>query len=184
MRILETRLSGVHIVDMEPVFDERGFFARLYDREVFLELGLSDQVAQISLSHNQTLGTLRGLHWQSPPGKETKLVRVVRGCVYDVVVDLREDSATFGKWLGTELSAREGRAVFIPEGCAHGFITLSDDAEVLYQMSESYRPDLTRTLRWDDPDLAIAWPLAPRVISKRDASCPHSFADLRPRKAA
>ena len=183
MRIGSTNLLGVHLVEMEPSYDERGFFARTYDREAFQHLGLRCDVVQTSLSHNRWLGTLRGLHWQAPPGTETKLVRVVRGRIFDVVVDLRPGSG-FGRWQGFDLSARQGRAVYIPEGCAHGFLTLEDDTEVLYQMSEAYRPELVRTLRWDDPDLAITWPLAPRVISRRDAQCPNRFEDLRPARVA
>ena len=176
---METRLPGVHIVEMEPVYDERGFFARIYDRDVFKKLGLTHEVAQVSISQNQILGTLRGLHWQAAPGQETKLLRVIKGRIFDVVVDLRPSSPDFGQWLGFELSAEEGHALYIPERCAHGFMTLENDSQVLYQMSESYQPKLSRGLRWDDPDLNVTWPLAPRSISLRDATCPHRFADLQ-----
>lgn len=184
MRIHTTNLAGVHELEVEPIYDERGYFVRLYDRDLFLELGLPGDVMQTSLSHNPLLGTLRGLHWQAPPGIETKLVRAVRGRAFDVVVDTRPESPTFGQWQSFELSASAGRALFIPERCAHGFLTLEADTQILYQMSEGYRPELVRALRWDDPELDIHWPLAPRSISRRDAHCPHRFEDLRRTRAA
>lgn len=180
MRIQACDLPDVHLVQTEPAFDERGFFARTFDRRAFTELGLRWQVEQTSLSFSRTLGTLRGLHWQAAPSRESKLVRVVRGTIYDVVVDVREDSPTFGQWRGFELSAANGMGLYVPEGCAHGFLTLENEVELIYQMSESYRPELSRTLRWDDPDLDIEWPIAPRVISPADAECRLRFADLHP----
>lgn len=178
MQIQACDIPGVHLVQMEPAFDERGFFARTFDRRAFAALGLRWEVEQTSLSFSRTLGTLRGLHWQAAPSREAKLVRAVRGRVYDVVVDVRPGSPAFGQWRGFELSARAGAAVYVPEGCAHGFLTLEDDVEILYQMSEAYRPELSRALRWDDPALGIEWPIAPRVISTADARCPYRFADL------
>lgn len=178
MRIQTTPIDGVHTVDMEPVYDARGFFARLYDREVFEALGLAGEVAQTSLSQSSMMGTLRGLHWQAAPGRETKLVRVLKGRIFDVVVDLRPSSPTFGQWVGQQLSAESGRALFIPERCAHGFLTLEENVHVLYQMSETYRPELMRTLRWNDPELAIPWPIAPRNISPKDADCMNALTDL------
>lgn len=138
----------------------------------------------MSLSHNRIIGTLRGLHWQSEPGRETKIVRVIKGRIFDVAVDIRPHSPTFGAWAAFELAAGDGRAVFIPERFAHGFMTLEDDTEVLYQMNEPFSPELARTLRWDDPELRIEWPLAPRSISDRDARCPIRLRDLRTRSAA
>ncbi|MEL6183322.1 MAG: dTDP-4-dehydrorhamnose 3,5-epimerase family protein [Myxococcota bacterium] len=184
MRVHTTSLAGVHELELEPIYDERGYFARLYDREQFLELGLPGAVAQTSLSHNPLLGTLRGLHWQAAPGLETKLVRAIRGRAYDVVVDLRPDSISFGQWQAFELSASEGRGLFIPPRCAHGFMTLEPDTQILYQMSEAYRPELVRALRWDDPDLAISWPIAPRSISPGDAACPYMLRHIRRSLAA
>lgn len=184
MRIEETPIPGLYELQSEPVFDERGFFARTFDRDLLASVGAPLDVAQMSLSQNRMLGTLRGLHWQAAPGREAKLVRVVRGRIFDVAVDLRPQSPTFGAWVGFELSADNGKAVYIPERFAHGFMTLEDDTQVLYQMNEPYQPELARILRWDDPELGIEWPLAPRCISTKDGRCDTRLADLRGRRAA
>lgn len=178
MRIEATRIAGVHTVELEPTYDERGFVTRTYDRESFRRLGLEAEVARTSLSYNRLLGTLRGLYWRLPPSGEAKLVRVARGRAYQVVVDLRFESSTFGSWVGVELSGSNGLGVFIPERCAHGFLTLEDDTELTCQSSGAPDEGELQTLRWDDPDLAIEWPIAPRVISRRDARTPNRFADL------
>lgn len=178
MLIAPTKLEGVHLLTTEPIFDERGYFARIWDREQLHAHGLAHEVAQVSLSRNEMIGTLRGLHWQAAPGLETKLVRVTRGRIFDVVVDLRADSPTFGRWLGTELAAGDGQALYVPPRCAHGFMTLETETEVLYQMSEPYDAALVRGLPWNDPDLDIEWPLAPRALSKADACRRERFADI------
>jgi dTDP-4-dehydrorhamnose 3,5-epimerase len=172
MRFLRTALAGVVVVEAEPHRDERGFFARIYDPRAFAEAGLSFTPTQVNLSRNTVRHTLRGLHYQAEPHAEAKLVRVTRGSAFDVIVDLREGSASFRRWLCVELDAQSARAVFIPEGCAHGFLTLEPETDMLYQMGRDFVPGHAAGLRWDDPALAIAWPADPAVISPADASWP------------
>lgn len=184
MQIRKTRLPELYEFAVEPIYDERGAFCRVFDRHVFETLGLNARIEQMSLSSNRILGTLRGLHWQAEPGQESKVVRVTRGRIFDVVVDLRVESPSFGAWASFELSARTGNGLFIPPRFAHGFMTLEDDTEVLYQMNEVFRPELARTLRWDDPELSIEWPIAPRSMSTKDAVCETRLSDLVRRRAA
>jgi len=165
-------IPGVFLVRTEPVRDARGSFARLHCPAEFAAAGIPFEPAQTSLSHNRAAGTLRGMHYQAAPMTETKLVRVVRGAAFDVVVDLRPDSPTHRRWAGFELTADNGAAVFIPEGIAHGFITLEPDTDVLYQIAPAYTPGHERGVRWDDPAFGIAWPRRPEVISERDAAYP------------
>jgi dTDP-4-dehydrorhamnose 3,5-epimerase len=172
MRFVETELQGVWIVDLEPHRDERGLFARTYCAEEFASRGLPNIFSQASTSFNTARGTLRGMHYQKAPSKEAKLVRCTQGVLYDVVLDLRVESTTFGRSVGIELSADSRRSVVIPHGCAHGFITLADATEVLYMMSEPHAPHLATGVRWNDPTFSISWPLHPAVISERDASYP------------
>jgi dTDP-4-dehydrorhamnose 3,5-epimerase len=178
MRFTRTALAGVVLVDVEPHIDERGLFARTWCRREFGAEGLSDQLVQCSLSLTHRRGTLRGLHYQAPPHEENKLVRCTRGAVHDVVVDLRPDSPTFCQHLAVELSAENRRAVYVPQGCAHGFQTLTDDAEVFYQMSEFHAAAASRGVRWDDPRFGIRWPVPNPFLNPRDASYP-DFADAR-----
>lgn len=153
--------------------DERGFFSRLFCADTFLEQGLCADYPQWSASFNSCRGTLRGLHFQAPPHEEIKLVSCTRGAVFDVAVDVRPGSRSRGKWVGLELSADNRSILYIPAGFAHGFQTLCDDAEVRYQISERYRPEAARGVRWDDPDLAIAWPHTDqRLMSGRDRALP------------
>jgi dTDP-4-dehydrorhamnose 3,5-epimerase len=168
----EAAIPGVFLVGIEPASDARGFFARLQCPQAFADAGLDFQPAQTSLSRNHAAATLRGMHYQAAPMAETKLVRVVRGAAFDVVVDLRPDSPTFRRWAGFELSADNARAVFIPEGIAHGFLTLEPDTDVLYQIAPAYTPGHDRGVRWDDPAFGIDWPRPPSVISARDAAYP------------
>ena len=172
MKYLRTALDGVWLIDPEPHADERGYFMRIFCETELAEQGIPHHCAQASLSHNLRAGTIRGLHFQWPPSGEDKLVRCVAGSVFDVIVDLRPHSATFARHLIVELSAENGRAVFIPHGCAHGFQSLVNGATVLYQMDEAYRPGLDGGFRYDDPAFAIEWPLAPTLISSRDRSAP------------
>lgn len=148
--------------------DERGFFARTWCAEEFKEAGLDARLVQCSISFNARKGTLRGMHYQAVPIAETKLVRCTMGAIYDVVLDLRTESPTFRKWIGMTLSAENREMVYIPEGCAHGFLTLEDHSEVFYQMSEFYYPEAARGVRWDDPAFGIEWPGDVTVISERD----------------
>jgi len=170
MTFLETKLPGVYEIQPKMLRDERGFFARSWCHEEFASRGLNSRLVQCSISGNLRKGTLRGLHYQAAPFPEAKLVRCTRGSIFDVALDLRQDFPTFKQWTGVVLSADNHRMLFIPEGCAHGFLTLQDDCEVFYQMSEFYHPESARGVRWNDPAFAIDWPGKVSVISARDAS--------------
>jgi len=160
------------LIELEPIEDERGFFARSFCQNEFKAQGLDPVVAQCNVSFNRKRGTLRGLHYQAEPHAEAKLVRCTRGAVWDVIVDVRKGSPTARKWHTVELTAENRRALYIPAGFAHGFQTLEDDTEVLYQMSEFYHPESERGVRWDDRTLAIRWPIKDAVISPRDQAFP------------
>jgi dTDP-4-dehydrorhamnose 3,5-epimerase len=168
----DTALPGVFVIDADPIADERGFFARFWSAEVFAARQLVTRFDHVSVSFNSRAGTLRGMHYQAPPFAETKLVRCIRGAVFDVAVDLRPQSPAFRKWTGTELSADNRRALYIPAGCAHGFQTLTPDAEVLYMIDAPYSAAHGRGVRWNDPAFGIVWPEAARVINDRDAGYP------------
>jgi dTDP-4-dehydrorhamnose 3,5-epimerase len=170
----ETAVAGALVVEPERATDERGFFARTFDAQAFAEHGLDVAVAECSIAFNDARGTLRGLHYQRAPHEETKLVRCTRGAVYDVAVDLRPGSPTFRLWAGVELSAENRLVFYIPKGCAHGYLTLTDGAELAYQISQRHVPQAAAGVRWDDPAIGISWPDAPTVISERDAG----YADL------
>jgi dTDP-4-dehydrorhamnose 3,5-epimerase len=171
MRFIETELAGAFIVEPERIEDERGFFARTWCAREFEAQGLEPRLAQCSVSFNRAKGTLRGLHFQKRR-PEAKLVRCTRGTAWDVIVDLRRDSPSFGRWVAVELGAENRRAIYVPAGLAHGFQTLADDCELLYQMSEFFDASLSGGVRWDDADLAIAWPLPVAAISQRDRELP------------
>jgi dTDP-4-dehydrorhamnose 3,5-epimerase len=168
----ETKLPGVLEIRIEPKHDERGFFARTWCQKEFEERGLNSRLVQCSLSLNTRKGTLRGMHYQAAPHAETKLVRCTRGSIYDVVVDLRAQSPTFKNWIAVVLTAEKRNMLYIPEGCAHGFLTLEDDSEVFYQMSDFYDVESARGVRWDDPAFHVAWPQKVAVISERDRTYP------------
>ncbi|MEL6228919.1 MAG: dTDP-4-dehydrorhamnose 3,5-epimerase [Cyanobacteria bacterium J06627_3] len=168
----ETSIQGVYIIDLELLKDDRGFFARTFCAQEFEERGLKPVVAQCNLSFNHKKGTLRGMHFQIPPATETKLVRCTQGAVYDVIVDLRKESPTYLAHVGVELSADNRRALYVPEMFAHGYQTLTDNAEVTYQVTEFYTPGYERGLRHSDPKLAIDWPLPVTTISNKDANWP------------
>jgi dTDP-4-dehydrorhamnose 3,5-epimerase len=173
VRFVETPIAGAWLVELEPHEDERGTFARTWCRDEFIEHGLTAAVAQCSISRNPRAGTLRGMHFQRSPHEEAKLVRAVAGAVFDVVVDLRAGSPSLGQWFGARLDAAGGRAMYVPEGVAHGFQTLTDDADVLYMISVPYAPESASGVRWDDPAFAIEWPPATqRIIGERDRSWP------------
>jgi dTDP-4-dehydrorhamnose 3,5-epimerase len=169
----ETRIQGVFEIHLEPKLDERGFFARSWCRAEFESHGLNPQLAQSNVSFNTRKGTLRGMHYQVAPHAETKLVRCTRGAIYDVVVDLRPQSLTFKNWVSVLLTAENRIALYVPEGCAHGFLTLEDKSEVFYQMSEVYNAESARGVRWDDPIFQISWPEKVEVISGRDRAYPN-----------
>lgn len=172
MIFLETPLAGAFEIELERLEDERGWFARTFAAEEFVARGLDPRVVHTNTSFNTRAGTLRGLHYQAPPHEECKLVRCTRGAIYDVIVDLRPDAPTFLRWHAVELSAENGRGLYVPQGLAHGFQTLSDASEVAYQMSHPYVPSHARGIRWDDPAFGIDWPPAQRTISERDAGYP------------
>ena len=172
MRFRPYRLDGLWLVEPERRADERGYFARTFCDQEFAAHGLPTRFPQCNASFNASRGTLRGLHWQDEPYPEGKLVRCVRGAAFDVAADLRPGSPTHGRWASAELSADNGHALYIPPGFAHGFQAIEDGTELFYQMTESYRDGLARGVRWDDPDLAIEWPLPDPVLSARDAALP------------
>ncbi|MGO9512636.1 MAG: dTDP-4-dehydrorhamnose 3,5-epimerase [Steroidobacteraceae bacterium] len=172
MIFTESTLAGAYTIEMTRVEDERGFFARSYSTEEFAARGLPAEMPQCSISFNLRKGTLRGMHFQAAPHSEDKLVRCTAGAIFDVIVDLRADSPTLRRWFATDLTAENRRSLFIPKGFAHGFVTLRDDTEVLYMMSVPYAPGHERGVRWNDPALAIHWPIEPAVISARDAAYP------------
>jgi dTDP-4-dehydrorhamnose 3,5-epimerase len=172
MRFTETKVAGAFLIESEPIADERGLFARTWCQDEFRDHGLNPSLAQCSVSFSHRKGTLRGLHYQVAPHEEAKLVRCTRGAIWDVAVDLRPDSPTFRAWFGADLSADNRAALYIPEGCAHGQLTLADDTEVFYQMSAPFVPGAARGVRWDDPAFGIEWPGTVEVINQRDRSYP------------
>jgi dTDP-4-dehydrorhamnose 3,5-epimerase len=168
----DTKLRGILEIHVEPKSDERGFFARTWCKKESEENGLNSRLVQCSVSFNTRKGTLRGMHYQIPPHAEAKLVRCTRGAIFDVVIDLRTASQTYRDWVAVVLTADKRNMVYVPEGCAHGFLTLADNTEVFYQMSEFYSPGSARGVRWNDPAFQIVWPAAIEVISERDRSYP------------
>ncbi len=172
MKFAETRLPGAFLIDLEPVEDERGFFARSFCRREFEARGLCSQWAQSNVSWNARRHTLRGMHYQIAPSREAKLVRCTAGAIHDVILDLRPASPTRFEWIAVELDAERRAMLYVPEGVAHGFLTLRDGSEVFYEMSEFYDPQAARGIRWDDPRFRIGWPAPPAVISERDATLP------------
>lgn len=174
----ETRLKGAYRIDLERFEDDRGFFARTFCQREFAQMGLKPGFVQCNTSVSLKKGVLRGMHYQKRPHEEAKLVRCTRGAIWDVIIDLREGSETFTQWVSAELTQENGRMLYIPEGFAHGFQTLSDDTEVLYQMSEFHVPDCARGVRWDDPAFGILWPEKVTLISEKDRSYPDFGPDF------
>jgi dTDP-4-dehydrorhamnose 3,5-epimerase len=168
----ETKRAGAFVIEMERRADERGFFARTFCRQEFEAHGLNPEVVQCNVSFNKRKGTLRGMHYQAAPFAEAKLVRCTSGSIYDVIIDLRPSSATFKKYFAVELSAENGRMLYIPEDFAHGFQTLQEDTEVFYQMAQRYSAEQARGVRWNDPAFGIEWPEGERIIIERDKNYP------------
>ena len=168
MKFIPTPLDGAYLIELEKRGDDRGFFARAFCTREFTGQSLIPSFVQVNNSLSATRGTLRGLHYQLHPKAETKVVRCIRGALWDVIVDLREGSPTFLKWFGAELSAENRLMMYVPKGFANGFVTLSDDTEAFYFVDEFYAPDLERGLRWDDPAVGIEWPIGPETISDKD----------------
>ena len=180
MIFTETPISRAFVIEPEPIEDERGFFARTFCAKSFAQRGLNPSLDQLSISYNSRRGIVRGLHLQRPPHMESKLIRVTAGAIFDVAVDLRAGSPTYGRWFGIELSASNRKQLYVPEGCAHGFQTVSDVAEVTYHISTPYAPEHADGIRWNDPDLRIAWPnSAAAFLSERDEAL-GSFSDFVP----
>lgn len=175
MVFAETKIPGAYLIEMESRVDHRGFFARTWCQKEFGTRGLNPRLVQINLGFSKLKGTLRGMHYQLAPDEEVKVVRCTMGSIYDVVVDLRPGSTTYRQWLGVELTAENRRMLYIPEGCAHGYLTLEDATEVLYQTSAFYSPESARGVRYDDPAFSIDWPIPVQVVSDQDKNWP-SFA--------
>jgi dTDP-4-dehydrorhamnose 3,5-epimerase len=166
----KTNLHGAVVVEYETAADERGFFARTWCRKEFQRQGLNPELVQCNTSFNRQRGTLRGMHYQAYPYEEAKLVRCIRGTIYDVIIDLRSSSPTLRNWFGMELSESNNKMLYVPEGFAHGFVTLADNTEVFYQMSAYYDPESARGVRWNDPAFGIDWPIPIEIISEKDMS--------------
>lgn len=170
MKFTETKIPGVYIIDIEPATDERGFFARTFCEKELAAHGLCTRFVQNSISLNKKKGTLRGMHFQAEPYQEIKIVSCNKGAIFDVALDIRKDSPAFKCWTSCELTGDNHRMIYIPQGCAHGFQTLQDDCQVSYQISEFYRPECSRGIRWDDPAIGIKWPIKEKIISQKDLS--------------
>jgi dTDP-4-dehydrorhamnose 3,5-epimerase len=173
MKFIETKLKGAYLIEPQILEDERGFFARTFCKHKFEAHGLNPSLVQCNISFNKKRGTIRGMHYQAPPHAEAKLVRCTMGSIYDVIIDLRPKSTTFKQWVAVELTTENRKMLYIPEGFAHGFLTLADDTEVFYQMSEFYNPESSRGLRWNDPEFGIGWPFPIIAISTKDMSYPN-----------
>jgi dTDP-4-dehydrorhamnose 3,5-epimerase len=172
MKFYKVDLEGACIIELDRLEDERGFFARTWCQRELEEHGLAARVAQANVSYNARAGTLRGMHYQVAPYEETKLIRCTRGALYDVIVDLRRGSPTYKKWMGVELTSNNYKMLYVPAHFAHGFVTLEDNTEAIYFVSEFYTPGAERGLRWNDPELGISWPRPAGVISEKDANWP------------
>lgn len=169
----ETKLKGAYIIHPERLEDDRGFFARAWCKKEFKQRGLRAELVQCNISYNKLRSTLRGMHYQLKPYEETKLVRCTAGAIYDVIIDIRPDSSTYKQWIGVELSAANRTMLYVPRGFAHGYVTLVDNAEVFYQVTEFYAPGVERGIRWNDPEFSILWPnAASLVISEKDKTWP------------
>jgi dTDP-4-dehydrorhamnose 3,5-epimerase len=172
MKFIDLPLAGAYVIEPEPIVDERGFFARTWCSEEFRLRKLNANLAQCSISFNTRKGTLRGMHYQNQPHQEAKLVRCSLGAIYDVILDLRPSSTTYCQWLALELTSEDHKMIYVPEGFAHGFQTLADNTEVFYQISEIYRPECARGVRWNDPRFGIQWPILEMLVSQRDRDFP------------
>ncbi len=183
MKFKPTPLKGAYLIDLKKIEDERGFFGRVFSSSEFEEQALEPAIVQINNSFSAEKGTLRGLHYQLPPREETKLIRCIKGSLYDLILDIRKDSPTFGQSFGATLTAENRTMMYVPKGFAHGFITLEPNTEMLYFVSETYSPEYERGIRWNDPKFSVSWPIEPTVLSERDCQHPdfdpsYHFGDL------
>ena len=169
MKFTETELQGAYVIELEPISDHRGYFARSFCRKEFSEHDLNPDIMQQNISYNSTKGTLRGMHYQQKPFGECKLIRCLSGAIHDVIIDMRQSSTTYKKWLSFNLNAKALTMLYIPEGFAHGFITLEDNTVVSYNMSEYYQNNASKGIRYNDPEFKINWPLKPEIISEKDS---------------
>jgi dTDP-4-dehydrorhamnose 3,5-epimerase len=176
MLFKETRIKGAFVVELEKRGDDRGFFARAFCRKEFEAQGLVFNPVQANIGASRLRGTLRGLHYQARPHEEKKLVRCTAGAVFDVIVDLRPVSPSYRKWFGVELTPENHKMLYVPEGCAHGYLTLADRTELFYLVSEFYAPGAERGIRWNDPAFGVEWPVRPLVMSEKDAGWPDFVA--------
>ena len=172
MKFLETKLKGAFVIELDMHSDDRGFFARSFCKNEFAQFGLNNNLVQINNSLSKFKGTLRGMHYQLPPKQEDKIVRCIKGAIYDVIIDMRKESETFSEWFGIELSEVNRRSLYVPKGFAHGNISLVDNSELFYLTTEYYSPDVERGIRWDDPKFNIKWPIDPVEISEKDSTHP------------
>jgi len=172
MKFQETKIKGLYIIEPELKVDERGYFARIFCKKEFAKIGLKFEIVQINRSSNLKKGTLRGMHFQKPPKAEDKIVQCLKGAIYDVAIDLRKDSKTFGRWIAVELTEENRKMFFIPKGFAHGFQSLRDNSEILYFMSEFYFPEHESGVRWNDPFFNIVWPIKNPILSEKDKNWP------------
>lgn len=170
MKFTPTRLDGVYLIDLEPRQDDRGFFSRLFCTIEFGNLGLDTRFAQFNTSYSKHRHTLRGMHYQLGDSAEVKVIKCIAGALFDVVLDLRPDSSTFGQWFGAELSAENRRMIYVPRGCAHGFLSLTDNVEMIYFVSTPYDGARERSVRWNDPVFGIEWPATPQQMSEKDGA--------------
>lgn len=170
MEFTEVKLKGAYIIDLDLIEDSRGFFSRCWCKESFASMGLLNNIAQCNISYNHKKGTLRGMHYQKAPYEETKLVRCIRGAIYDVIIDLRKESKTYKQWFGIELTSENRKALYIPKGFAHGYLTLEDKSEIMYQVTEFYHPEAESAVAWNDPTFSIEWPMIVEdmIISEKD----------------
>jgi dTDP-4-dehydrorhamnose 3,5-epimerase len=168
MQLIDTPITGAWLVAPDARADERGFFARVWGRDEFEALGLRADFVQCNNSLSRLKGTLRGLHYQIPPHSEAKLIRCVAGRIFDVMVDVRPGSATWGRWFGAELTAENRSLVYVPEGCAHGYLSLEDESEIIYMATAPYVAEAERGIRWNDPGIGISWPIEPTILSPKD----------------
>lgn len=170
MKFIKTSLNDAYIVEIESIEDKRGFFARGWDSDEFKQVGLCEHIEHCNISFNKQKGTLRGMHYQASPFEEVKMIRCIQGSIFDAIIDLRPASSTFKKWYGVTLSATNHKMLYVPENFAHGFITLDDNVEVFYMVSQKYSKEHERGIRWNDPEFNISWPIEPTIISDKDTS--------------
>ena len=168
MKFVETKLKGAFVIELDMHSDDRGFFARSFCKHEFAQFGLNNSIIQINNSLSKYKGTLRGMHYQLFPKQEDKIVRCIKGAIYDVIIDMRKESETFSEWFGIELSEANRKSLYVPKGFAHGNISLVDNSELFYLTTEYYSPDFERGIRWDDPKFNINWPIAVTEISEKD----------------